>query len=197
MNEPAAPYHHGSLPAACVGAGILLVDEGGPDAVTIRGVARIAGVSHTAPLHHFADRDALLRAVAERGFEMLLELLDASLGIERPGPLAELRAYGVAYVEHAVAHPGLFRLMFDGFDCPPGEEAWHRLIGLCDAAIGAGELVAPPDPERLAFVVWGLVHGLAALASAGRRQDASEPFLPITVALRALDDCLAAFAPPD
>jgi AcrR family transcriptional regulator len=180
-----------------VAAGIELVEAGGPDAVTIRGVARLAGVSHTAPLHHFADRETLLRAVAERGFELLLERLEAGLGAERPGPAAELRAYGVAYVEHAAAHPGLFRLMFDGFDCPPGEEAWHRLVAMCAAAIEAGQLATPADPERLAFLVWGLVHGLGGLVSAGRGQDAGEPFLPVAVAVRAIDDCLAALVPTD
>jgi AcrR family transcriptional regulator len=61
-------YHHGNLRGACIDAGVALAEADGPDAVTIRGVARLAGVSHTAPLHHFRDRAELLHEIAERGF---------------------------------------------------------------------------------------------------------------------------------
>jgi AcrR family transcriptional regulator len=154
-------YHHGNLRAACVDAGIRLVEEDGPDAVTIRGVARIAGVSHTAPLHHFRDRQDLLDAVADRGFEVLVERLDASLAPDVT-PTESLRAYGRAYVDHAVAHRGLFILMFRPTGEIQGEASYRRLIDLCAAAQAAGELPGD-DPFRLALVLWTSVHGLAAL----------------------------------
>jgi AcrR family transcriptional regulator len=154
-------YHHGHLRAACVDAGVHLVEADGPDAVTIRGVARIAGVSHTAPLHHFRDRGELLDAVADRGFDLLVERLDASLA---PGatPTEALRAYGRAYVDHAVAHRGLFTLMFRPTGEIQGEASYRRLIDLCTAAQAAGELPGG-DPFRLALLLWSSVHGLAAL----------------------------------
>ena len=154
-------YHHGHLRAACVEAGVALVEEEGPDAVTIRGVARIAGVSHTAPLHHFRDRQELLDAVADRGFGLLVERLDASLPPDAT-PTAALRAYGRAYVDHAVAHRGLFALMFRPAAEMQGEASYRRLIELCAAAQAAGELPGD-DPFRLALVLWSSVHGLAAL----------------------------------
>jgi AcrR family transcriptional regulator len=154
-------YHHGRLRAACIEAGVHLVEAEGPDAVTIRGVARITGVSHTAPLHHFRDRQELLDAVADRGFDLLVERLDASLAPDVT-PTDSLRAYGRAYVDHAVAHRGLFTLMFRPTGEMQGEASYRRLIDLCANAQAAGELPGE-DPFRLALVLWSSVHGLAAL----------------------------------
>ena len=158
-------YHHGNLRAACVEAGVRLVEEEGPDAVTIRGVARIAGVSHTAPLHHFRDRSELLDAVADRGFDLLLERLDASL-TPAAGATPALRAYGMAYVDHAVAHAGLFALMFRPDTPLQGEAAYRRLIDLTRAAQAAGE-VPGDDPDALCLLLWATVHGLAGLCGFG------------------------------
>jgi AcrR family transcriptional regulator len=188
---PRDGYHHGDLRAACIQAALRLVEEGGPDAVTIRGVARLAGVSHQAPLHHFLDREALLHEVAEHGFEELVESLDREA---RPGagPLESLRTYGVVYVLHAVEHPGLFQVMFAPCDDPPGEAAYRRLIELCAACQGAGELPGD-DPFRLGLLVWSTVHGLAALyGHMGLASGASgQPTDPRVAAERTLDDLIA------
>jgi AcrR family transcriptional regulator len=191
--EPApGSYHHGDLRAACIQAGIDLVEEGGPDAVTIRGVARIAGVSHQAPLHHFHDRDGLVHEIAERGFQMLIDRLDREMPVGA-GPTIALRAYGLIYVLQAVEHPGLFRLMFAPCDEPTGEAAYRRLIDLCAAAQASDEL-AGDDPLRLAMLLWGLVHGVAALyTSMGLERGLSgQPTEPRVAAERALDDLLGA-----
>jgi AcrR family transcriptional regulator len=186
-------YHHGHLRAACVEAGVQLVEMEGPDAVTIRGVARIAGVSHTAPLHHFRDRQELLDAVADRGFGLLVERLDASLP---PGatPTAALRAYGRAYVDHAVAHRGLFTLMFRPTAEIQGEASYRRLIELCASAQAAGELPGD-DPFRLGLVLWSSVHGLAALyatANLGSGHVTGQPTDPGVATDAVLDDLLGA-----
>ncbi len=159
---PTDTYHHGDLREASIAAGLRLLAEGGPDAVTIRGVARIAHVSHTAPLHHFADREALLDAIAQRGFDRLLDRLVAAAEEGATSPIAQLRAYGIACVEEAVANPGLFSLMFARARDGIGETAGHRLVELCAEAIDAGEL-AGPDPQVLSLVLWSTVHGLASL----------------------------------
>jgi AcrR family transcriptional regulator len=186
------PYHHGDLRAACVQAGIDLVEDGGPDAVTIRGVARLTGVSHQAPLHHFRDRGALIHEIAERGFEMLIDRLDQEMPAGA-GPTVALRAYGLIYVLQAVEHPGLFQLMFAPYDEPTGEAAYRRLIDLCAAAQAAGEL-AGDDPLRLAMLLWSLVHGVAALyTSMGLERGLSgQPSDPRVAAEHALDDLLGA-----
>ena len=190
-------YHHGDLREACIAAGLDLVEQGGPDAVTVRGVARIAGVSHTAPLHHFADRDALLDAIAERGFERLLERLQASIADRPATPVVALRAYGVAYVDAAVAHPGLFELMFGQPRDTIGEGAGRRLVELCAEAIDAGEL-AGPDPRQLSLILWATVHGLASLYVSrylGSGFITAEPPSAHDAAELVLDDLLAALAP--
>lgn len=187
-------YHHGDLRVACIDAGARLVEDGGPEAVTIRGVARLAGVSHQAPLHHFRDRDELLHEIAERGFALLLERLDRELP-PGAGALESLRTYGLVYVAHAIDHPGLFQVMFAPCDDPPGEAAYRRLIELCAAAQAAGELPGD-DPFRLGLLVWSTVHGLAALyghmgldsGTSGQPTDAR------FAAERTLDDLLAGLA---
>lgn len=192
LELPTTAYHHGDLRAACIQAGIDLVEEGGPDAVTIRGVARLTHVSHQAPLHHFRDRDALVHAIAERGFEMLTDRLDREMPAGA-GPTVALRAYGLIYVSQAVEHPGLFQLMFAPCDEPTGEAAYRRLIDLCAAAQASGEL-AGDDPLRLAMLLWGLVHGVAALyTSIGLESGLSrQPTDPHIAAEHALDDLLGA-----
>ncbi len=184
-------YHHGDLRAACIDAGIQLVEGGGPDAVTIRGIARLVGVSHQAPLHHFRDRDELLHEVAERGFDLLVERLDREI---RPGagPVESLRTYGLVYVMQAVEHPGLFRVMFAPCDDPPGEAAYSRLIELCAAAQALGELPGD-DPFRLGLLVWSTVHGLASLyGHMGLDSGTSgQPTDPRLAAERTIDDLFA------
>jgi AcrR family transcriptional regulator len=186
-------YHHGDLAAACVEAGVALVEAGGPDALTIRGVARVVGVSHTAPLHHFPDRAALVAAVAERGFQILLERLEKEIGPDA-GPRERLHAYGVAYVVHAAAHPGLFSLMFGPTPHPAGEGAYLLLIELCAETQAAGELPGD-DPYRLALLLWSVVHGLAGLFVAGHIAAGSisgQPSDARFAATRTLDDLIAA-----
>jgi len=188
-------YHHGDLAAACVEAGVRLVEAGGPDALTIRGVARMAGVSHTAPLHHFPDRPALVAAVAERGFELMLERLAVEVG-PAAGPRERLRAYGIAYVLSAADHPGLFSLMFGPTPQPAGEAAYVLLIRLCAEAQAAGELPGD-DPYRLALLLWSTVHGLAALFVAGHiaaGDIAGQTSDPRVAATRTIDDLIGALA---
>ena len=135
-------YHHGDLREACIAAGLGLLADGGPDAVTIA-ASHDRRVSHTAPLHHFDDREALLDAIAQRGFDRLLVRLGAAAAAGATGPRAQLRVYALAYVEEAVADPGLFALVFGRARDGIGEEAGHRLVELCVEAIDRGELAAP------------------------------------------------------
>jgi len=100
-------YHHGALRPALIAAARALLDEGGPAAVGLREAARRVGVSPTATYRHFKDKDALLAALAVEGFREFGAALAAS---ERaPEPLS---AMGAAYIDFALAKPGMFRLMF-------------------------------------------------------------------------------------
>ena len=152
----AETYHHGNLREGLVSAALELLD-GGDTAPSLREVARAAGVSAMAPYRHFADRGALLRAVAERGFAQLREVLLVADAAENAR--AALIAQGRAYVDFARAHPALFRLMFSGEKTggmPEGETAYTVL-----ARRVAG--IAPRRAEVATLAAWGLVHGLATL----------------------------------
>ncbi len=173
MSTSGQNYHHGALPTALVQAALDLLGEAGADAVSLRAVARRAGVSAMAPYRHFPDKDALLAEVAAQGFAGLRDVLDAADAAAGPGQA--LVAQAVAYVGYALANPALFRLMFGprrGADHP---ELWRA--GGSAYAVLAERVAAqtPPDADREARVLgcWSLVHGLAMLCLEGRIGDAT------------------------
>jgi AcrR family transcriptional regulator len=172
-----------------VAAAARLLDRGGPAAVTLREVGRLAGVSHNAPYKHFAGKEALLAAVAAR--ELARLRADASAdddgaadgadgggssdgadGRPRPSPAEGLRRAMLGYVAWAEARPARFKLVFgawaQGSDelAAAAEEARAGLVGAVAAAQAAGELPGG-DPERTAALVQAVAHGAADLALAG------------------------------
>lgn len=169
----AKPYHHGNLREALVDAAldILERDEG---ALTIRAAAQAVGVSHTAPYNHFADKDALLAAVAIRGFRTLEASVDAARDGAGSEPGDQLVATGLAYVLFAAEHPALFRLMFGPRKAKgTGEEvraaglsAFEALVRVVRGGMDAGAF-RKGDPRAAAFTAWSLVHGMAQLAIDG------------------------------
>lgn len=168
-----AAYHHGDLRAALVRAAMELLDESGDTDLSLRAVARRAGVSPAAPYRHYADREALASAVAAVGYHDLAERLNAA----HPAPSSpeELAAVGVAYVRFALERPALFRVMF-GEPCNRDHDeraAATEAVTLYVRAIV--ERVFPRgDPGALATAIWALVHGLAFLHLDGKL-DASTP----------------------
>jgi AcrR family transcriptional regulator len=168
-------YHHGDLRRSLLNAALRLVEERGEAALSLREVARMAGVSHQAPYRHFADRTALVAAVAEEGFRELHAELVEKTGAA-PDPLSALRAAGVTYVLFAVAHRAHFRVMF-GADAaaaratsPSLDAACEAVFGTLTQAIARLQSVAPDigDPFALALSAWSLVHGLASLLVEGQ-----------------------------
>lgn len=159
-----------------VEVGLKLLESEGVDALTLRRIAREAGVSHGAPLRHFASLSDLRAEIAAHGFGMLSEALDeASQALPAgTGARARLRAAGTAYVEAAVAHPSLFALMSRPEALDPTNEAFQReapaaferLLGLVRAAQDEG-YERDTDSRLLAGAVWASVHGLASLWSQG------------------------------
>ncbi len=153
-----------------------LLEEEGLERLTLRRVARRAGVSHGAPLRHFTGLADLSAEVAARGFAMLSEAVEKSGAQLPPGsdPLERLHAAGRAYVETAVAHPDLFALMFRpdhlDFDNPrlarASADAFEQVVRHVRAAQDAGWQAAH-DTRSLAGTVWASVHGLATLWSQG------------------------------
>ncbi len=167
-------YHHGELRTALVAAALALLDEQGAEALSLRAVARRAGVSAMAPYRHYPDKEALLAAVAVHGFEGLRDILRAADGAAPAG--TALIAQAIAYVGYALDHPALFRLMFG-----PMRAGKHPALSAAgDTAYGvlarrvAAETPAEADREARTLGCWALVHGLTMLLLDGRIGDPSD-----------------------
>ncbi|MET7640664.1 TetR/AcrR family transcriptional regulator [Streptomyces sp. NPDC005438] len=166
-------YHHGDLRAACLRAARELLEEDGSAALSMRAVARRAGVSPTAPYRHFPDRRTLVSAVAAEGYRELAGHLAAAH--PSPSTPGELAAVAVAYVRFALDHPALFRAMFAEACDPESEERVSATEVLADYVRDVIRRAFPgADPEALWTPVWALVHGLAFLHLDGKL-DASTP----------------------
>jgi AcrR family transcriptional regulator len=161
--EAPRPYHHGDLRRALLEAAVEAIAEVGPAAVSLRDLARRAGVSHAAPAYHFGDKAGLLTAVATDGFRRLAATLGEAY--EATGSFLEV---GVAYVRFAVTHRAHFEVMFRPELYRPDDP---ELIQARDAARAllypaAAEAANNPDgvgDVRAAVAAWSLVHGLASL----------------------------------
>ncbi|HKR93459.1 TetR/AcrR family transcriptional regulator [Novosphingobium sp.] len=152
------------LRAKLIDAAIRLLDEEGEAALTLRMLARETGVSAMAPYRHFADKAALLRAVAEAGFAALTKALEEA---DRTADArSALIAQGMTYYRFAQGRPALFRLMFAGRALcePPSREDADAFAVLLRRVSG----MAKGDPGVAALAAWSAVHGLATLALDGR-----------------------------
>jgi AcrR family transcriptional regulator len=159
---PKRPYHHGDLRRALLDSVADVIDEVGPAALSLREVARRAGVSHAAPAHHFGDKAGLLTALAVEGYGLLTDELRSAY--ERTGDFLEV---GVAYVRFAVRHRAHFEVMFrpelyradDPQLVAARAEAATLLYGPAARASGRRR-----GQERDAGIAaWSLVHGFATL----------------------------------
>lgn len=153
-------YHHGDLKAALLQTAGGMLEKQGLASLSLRELARRAGVSHNAPYRHFPDRESLLAALALEGFELLGNALETR-------PRSEM---GEAYVEFALAHPQRFRLMFGGL--LPGHDR-RAYESLQKAFADLGE-----HAQYAAAAAWALVHGLSHLLLDGHFSDRDEkPFV--------------------
>ncbi|MFC9993456.1 TetR/AcrR family transcriptional regulator [Nocardia sp. NPDC127526] len=168
-------YHHGDLREELMRASLQLIDSEGLAAVSLRRVAREAGVSPGAPYHHFADRSALLAALSTRGFEILRDEIAAAKA-QASGPRDALSKLAAGYVRFAVEQPAYFRLMFRPELSQPekhpdamvaGEAAFAVLAETVEEAVRAGDLPAD-QASALTVAWWSLAHGLAALTVDGQ-----------------------------
>ena len=171
-------YHHGDLRRALLDAALPLIRKGGPEALTLRAVARAAGVSQAAPYRHFADRRALVAAVAEEGFRGLGDAMSGAMAqAMRAGDMRlAFREVGLAYVRFAHAHPAEYRVMF-GAEVANNEDlpalrAQSRAVldGVAQAVAGLQQagLVGPGDARTMAAALWATLHGLVMLSLDGQ-----------------------------
>jgi AcrR family transcriptional regulator len=168
-------YHHGDLRRALIDAAIALVTEEQDWTFSLREVARRAGVSHNAPYNHFGDKQDLLIAIAEAGFERLRGRMAASVAAIAATDKA-LLACGRAYIESALENPALYRLMFGPALAQSkasrpqaarkaGNDARAVLVDIIVRGARSGVFAVDPDDpadlEKAVFFAWAVVHGLS------------------------------------
>ncbi|MBT2398413.1 TetR/AcrR family transcriptional regulator [Streptomyces sp. ISL-100] len=151
-------YHHGDLRRAVLTAALDVIRTDGPAALSLRDLARRAGVSHAAPAHHFKDRTGLLTAIATEGHDLLTAALSAA---------ADLRDAGVRYVRFAVDHPAHFQVMFQPDLLRPDDPELLAAKARSYEQLRAGVATLPAgrttDPELTGIAAWSVAHGFATL----------------------------------
>jgi AcrR family transcriptional regulator len=168
-------YHHGDLKNALIQAGIKILSRDGLSALSLRNVAKQAGVSHTAPYAHFADKQALIAAIAAAGFAKLYGKL-AAAPQSTSDPLQRLFATAHAYLQFALDEPDHFNITFSGAveaekDYPEYVEQSQRCFRLVVTLVADCQsvaLFAGEDPQLLAVSIWSCIHGFVQLLFANQ-----------------------------
>lgn len=204
------PYHHGDLRRTLLESSVELIRERGVEALSLREVARRAGVSPAAPYHHFATREELFAALARDGFRLLGQAMRRAREATTGGVTERFQAIGEAYVRFALAHPAHYRLMFrpawvDAAKLSEDDAAHDAfeelLLGVSDL-LESDALAAHADRRGLVLVAWSLVHGAADLLldgpfAAGLAELGAPAEAIPTLVTRAFSDLLRALRGPD
>lgn len=169
-------YHHGDLKNALVAVGLQLLVEKGVNGLNLREVARRAGVTHAAPYRHFADKEALIAAIAEDGFQRLGMRISAAHAEAKGDAAVKLMTLGRAYIMFALEEPDSFRLMFSHTighreqypELYTAAKAGFLLLqSMIEEGKAAGRFI-DADSIALTKSVWSMVHGLATLLVEGQ-----------------------------
>ncbi len=170
MKTQAKPYHHGDLKNALIKAGLEILTSEGYAALSLRKVARNAGVSHTAPYNHFANKEALIGGIAAEGFSRLTCSMESAMALYPDNPYRQLSEIGWGYVRFALENPDHLHVMFSNsggaalirqIDHELGDP-FEILLQTIEACQASGDVVEG-DPLQLAFAAWAMVHGTAVL----------------------------------
>jgi AcrR family transcriptional regulator len=172
----AKKYHHGDLKNALIQAGVEVLAAEGVHGLSLRKVARQAGVSHAAPYAHFADKQALIAAISTEGYKRLYVQMEEVLQAHAADPHRQLIESAWAYVQFAMADADTFKIMFSGVlehekDYPEFVEISQKTFQLVVQTVRACQAVGvlrPLAPELAAVMVWGQVHGIISLALMGQ-----------------------------
>jgi len=169
------PYHHGNLRQALLQAAETALEARGASSLSLRELSREVGVSHTSPRRHFADKQALLDALAQSGFQRLDADLAQAANRSARNFAARLTNLAQAYVEFALKHPALWALMFDAKHRPG---APPELLSASDAAFSHGPAllkmgqatgeVVKGDPARLSLTLSAALQGLVSISTGGK-----------------------------
>jgi AcrR family transcriptional regulator len=173
---PAKKYHHGDLKNALIKAGVEILAKEGVGGLSLRKVAKRAGVSHSAPYSHFKDRQSLIAAISTEGFRQLYDELDAAVSAHADDPKEQWVEAAWAYVQFAMNNTDTFKIMFSGIldkekDYPSfvdiSGKTFERVVDIVRICQNAG-ILRPGPSELVAVSVWGQVHGIISLALEGQ-----------------------------
>ncbi|MBV9874186.1 MAG: TetR/AcrR family transcriptional regulator [Verrucomicrobia bacterium] len=175
MKTDSRPYHHGNLRQALLQAAEMTLEARGASDLSLRELSREVGVSHTSPRRHFADKQALLDALAQTGFQRLDAILAKATKKRVRNFATRLTNFAQAYVEFALKHPALWVLMLDTKHRPG---APRELLEASDAAFSKGPAlikegqavgeVVPGDPSRLSLTLGAALLGLVSISTDGK-----------------------------
>jgi len=173
---PRKKYHHGDLKNTLIKAGMEIISKEGLGGLSLRKVAKKAGVSHTAPYAHFTDKLALIAAISTEGYRRLFVQISAAVESNHNDPQHLLVEVGWAYIQFALKDPKLFKVMFSGVieqekDYPDFREMAQKNFQLLVTLVKTGQeagLLAPASPDLVAVRLWSLVHGFIMLLLEGQ-----------------------------
>jgi AcrR family transcriptional regulator len=169
-------YHHGDLKNALIEAGLEILSKEGVSGLSLRKVARKAGVSHSAPYAHFADKQALIAAISTEGYRLLYEKMQEIQKNFIDDPSRQLVEVAWAYVRFAQTDPEQFKVTFSNAvaserDYPALVEmtgkCFNQVVRIVKACQEAG-ILAPSAPDTMAVGIWSVVHGFASLLIEGQ-----------------------------
>lgn len=162
------PYHHGDLARTLVETAAAMIEESGPEAVSVREVAKRAEVSPGAPFRHFASREALLAAVAGQAMERLSNAVTAAQAPTDADPLGQIQAIGLAYLSWALANPEHFKVVsqrslvdLDARAKELNDHIRNRMIGLLAMARETNQMRQDLNPDTVLLSCRATVYGLA------------------------------------
>jgi AcrR family transcriptional regulator len=174
-----AKYHHGDLRNVLITSAIALLAKEGVHGLSLRKIAQLAGVSHNAPYMHFADKEAVLAAIAEAGFRQLTQQVEAAIARSDGSTRQRLIAASFAYVDFALSHRHQLQVMFRPGDVAKypnlveaSEASISHLLAIVQSGQAKGELMKG-DPHTMTKAIWAMAHGVATVAIANRAEDSS------------------------
>jgi len=171
--KKAAPYHHGNLKEELLQTALGMIDTDGLDSITLRDLTQRLGTSRTAVYRHFESKETLILGVIEKGYEQLNLIFTPIFQDKSRSVDVRFEAMGRAYLDFAIEHPNLYRLLFGEMYrkeraeiCDYKDETQatglYALIGLLSEAQEEG-IIARENPMVQAATVWASIHGLASL----------------------------------